>query len=292
MKLCFDATRFGGGLDGAIELAAERGLTAIEYCFDEFKVAAGKTAHEVKGQEKTFLERVSRLAKKRGVEIACINLDYPHEPGDKASSKKFVGMLSKLLEVATILHCPRIGFHLSPGEDDTWKQVFEEEYAQFVPRFEEREVRLLLRVSTPLKYRGVSLKRWCGMEPQDWRDLISGCHGLSLSFSPGDCLWLGIDYLQILAALTPVIDHIEANDVEIHRSLLKDSGMFGPLWWRYRQIGKGQVDWGQFIDTLKLYDYKGTFSIHLDDEFVYPDDVSVSDALDECMQKLRPYFRD
>lgn len=292
MKLCFDATKFGGGLDGAIELAAERGLTAIEYCFEEFKVAAGKTAHEVKGQEKTFLQRVSRLSQKKNVAIACINLDYAHEPGDKASSKKFVGMLSKLLEVSAIVNCSRVAFLLSPGEDDSWKEKFEEEYAQIAPRFEERGVQLLLRIATPPKNRGVSLKRWRGMEPQDWRDLVSGCPGLSLSFSPGDCLWLGVDYLQILSAMTPVIEHIEANDVEIHRTLLKDSGMYGPLWWRYRQIGKGQVDWGQFIDALKLYDFKGTFSIHLDDEFINPDDISLSDALDECIQKLKPFIRD
>jgi sugar phosphate isomerase/epimerase len=292
MKLCFDATRFGGGLDGAILLAADRGLAAVEYCFDEFKVAATKDAAEVKGKEKTYLERVARLCLKHNVSIACLNLDYSHEPGDKASNKKFVGMLSKLLEVASILKCSRIGFFLSPGDDDSWKEKFEEEYAQLLPLFEEREVQLLLRVSTPLMNRGVSLKRWRAMEPQDWRDLISGCPGLSLSFSPGDCLWLGIDYLQILAALTPVIDHIEANDVEIHRSLLKDSGMFGPLWWRYRQIGKGQIDWGQFIDALKLYDYKGTFSIHLDDEFIATDDISMSDALDECLHKLKPFVRD
>lgn len=289
MKLCFDATKFGGGLDGAITLAADRGLTAIEYCFDEFKVSTGKTAHEVKGQEKTFLQRVARLSVKKDVAIVCLNLDYVHQPGDKASSKKFVGMMSKLLEVATILNCPRVAFLLSPGEDDSWKQLFEAEYAEIAPRFVERNVQLLLRTSTPLKYRGVSLKRWRGMEPQDWRDLISGCHGLSLSFSPGDCLWLGVDYLQILSSLTPVIDHIEANDVEIHRSLLKDSGMFGPLWWRYRQIGKGQVDWGQFIDALKLYDFQGTFSIHLDDEFIALDDISLEDALDESLQKLRPF---
>jgi sugar phosphate isomerase/epimerase len=289
MKLCFDATRFGGGLDGAILLAAERGLASVEYCFDEF---ATKGVQEVKGKEKTYLERVARLSSKNNVAVSCLSLDYEHVPGDKTSNKKFVGMLSKLMEVATVLKCPRVGFFLAPGDDDGWKEKFEKEYAEIFPLFQEREIGLLLRTSTPLKHRGVSLKRWRAMEPQDWRDLISGCPDLSLSFSPGDCLWSGIDYLQILAPLTPIIEHIEANDVEILRTLLKDSGTFGPLWWRYRQIGKGQVDWGQFIDALKLYDFKGTFSIHLDDEFIATDDISMSDALDECLHKLRPFVRD
>ena len=286
MRLCFDATKFGGGLDGAIELAASKKLPAIEYRFDSFKVPA-KGGAEVKGKERSYLEKMSKLAFDNNVEIACLSLDYVHTPGDKNSLKMFVGMLSKLLEVATILKCQRIAFHLAPGEDEKWKEKFEKEYEQIAALFDQQEIKPLLRIATPVENRGISLKRWRGMEPQDWRDLISGCPGLSLSFSPGDCLWLGIDYLQILAGVTSAIEHIEAHDIEINRDLIKDSGIFGPLWWRYRQIGKGQVDWSQFIEALKLYDYQGAFSIHLDDEFIYQDDeIALANALDDGIQKL------
>ena len=129
------------------------------------------------------------------------------------------------------------------------------------------------------------------MEPQDWRDLVAACPGLSLSFSPADCVWLGIDYLRILSGLAAVIDHVEAHDVEINRDLLVDSGMFGPLWWRYRVPGKGQVDWGQLIEALKLYDFQGSISIHLDDEFVASDEEELENALDGGLKKLAPLVR-
>lgn len=285
MRLCFDATKFGGGFEEAIELAAEKGLPAIEYRFEAFK-ASGKSAGEVKGKERKSIEQFSKLAVEKNVEIACLSLEFTHTPGDKNSFKEFVGMLSKLLEVASILNCQRLGFLLTPGEGQAWKSAFEKEYAQISPMFEAKQIKPLLRTATPAEFRGKSLKGWRAMEPQDWRDLISGCPGLSLSFSPGDCLWLNIDYLRILSGITSAIEHIEAHDIEINRDLLKDSGLFGPLWWRYRQVGKGQVDWIQLIETLKLYDYQGAFSIHFEDEFKDNDDAYLYNALDDGIQRL------
>jgi len=290
MRLCFDATKFGGGLDGAIELAAEKGLPAVEYSFAPFKVSA-KGASEVKGQEKKQLEQFAKLSKEKNVEIACLSLDYVHLPGDKNSFKLFLGMITKVLVVASTLNCQRVAFHLAPGADNSWKEKFEAEYQEILPLFEEREIKPLLRTSTPVEYRSLSLKKWKAMEPQDWRDLISGCPNLSLSFSPADCIWLFIDYLALLAALTPAIEHIEAHDIEINRSLQRDSGLFGPLWWRYRQIGKGHVDWNQFLEALKLYDYQGTFSIQLDDEHIVHDMDALSNALDDGIQRISPLIR-
>ncbi|MBX3152525.1 sugar phosphate isomerase/epimerase [Candidatus Obscuribacterales bacterium] len=284
MRFCFDATMFGGDMGGAIELAAAKGLTAIEYRFGSFKVSA--SGAEVKGEERKYLERQSKLAADQNVEIACLASDYMHKPGDKTSYKKFHGMISKLLEVSTILNCGRISFFLEVGPDNAWKTKFEKEYETLHPLFEERGIKPLLRLSTPHEFRGVSLKRWRAIEPQDWRDLISGCPGLSLSFSPADYLWLGIDYLGALAAILPALEHIEAYDVEILRDLQRDSGMFGPLWWRYRRIGKGLVDWVQLIEALKLYGYEGAISAQFSDEFVGADQTSLENALDDAFSRL------
>ena len=126
---------------------------------------------------------------------------------------------------------------------------------------------------------------------RDWRNLVSLCPSLSLSFSPADCVWLGIDYLRVLSGVASAIDHVEALDIEINRDLLVDSGMYGPLWWRYRIPGKGQVDWGQLIEALKLYDFKGTISISIDDEFVDNDYYELENALDTSIKKLAPLVR-
>src|SRR5207237_7017883 len=119
---------------------------------------------------------------------------------------------------------------------------------------------------------------------------IANCPGLALSFSAADCVWQNIDYLKILPGLVAAIERVEANDVEINRALLTDSGLYGPLWWRYRRPGKGQVDWAQLIEALKLYEYQGVFSIHLDDEFI-GDNGDLEESLDESIKLLNPLLK-
>lgn len=289
MRLCFDATRFGSGLDGAIELAAARGLSAVEYSFAPF--ATGAKAKGLDANEKKSLKAVSALRVEKDIEFACLNLDYCVVPADRKSVKQLIAMLTKLAQVSELLGCQRIAFNMMPGVDSDWLSPVEECLTEASTMLEQHGVRPLLRLSTPLDFRGVSLKKWRSMEPQDWRDIVSACPGLSLSFSPADCVWLGIDYLRVLSGVAAAIDHVEAIDIEINRELLVDSGMYGPLWWRYRIPGKGQVDWGQFIEALKLYDYKGTLSISLDDEFVNGDQISLDDALEASLRKLAPLVR-
>jgi sugar phosphate isomerase/epimerase len=291
MRLCFDATRFGSGLDGAIDLAAERGISAVEFSFAPFS-ATGKTG-KLDEKERQYLTSVAELGKQKGVEIVCLNLDFCLNPEDKKSAKQFSQMVTKLAQVAQALACRRLLFSMQPGMDESWKDSFEQIFRDLKETLAKNQVKLLLRLATPESLRKLSLKKWRAMEPQDWRDLLSLCQGeLSLSFSPADCLWLGIDYLQILPGIASAIEHVEAHDIEINRTMLTDSGMFGPLWWRYRLIGKGQVDWSQLIEALKLYDFNGTFSVHLDDEFVTQESEELEHALDASLKVVSSLVRD
>jgi sugar phosphate isomerase/epimerase len=291
MQFCFDATRFGTGLDGAIKLAADKGFSAIEYSFAPF-VASGKTKGQLDAKESRFLESVRKSGEDLGVRIACLNLDYCLSPEDKKGSKNFRPMIGKLAHVAKALNCPKISVFLAPGSNSHWLEAAEEHFNSVNQDLEGNDVKLLVRLSTAPEFRGRSLKAWTAMEPQDWRDLMSVCPSVGLSFSPADCVWLGIDYLKILPGIASGIEHVEAHDIEIIRELLNDSGMYGPLWWRYRLPGKGQVDWTQLIEALKLYDFQGTFSIHLDDEFVAADQESLEEALQSSTKALAHLVKD
>ncbi|PWT97401.1 MAG: hypothetical protein C5B53_08100 [Candidatus Melainabacteria bacterium] len=287
MQFCFDATRFGTGLDEAVKLAANQGFSAIEYSFAPFAVTT-KAKTKLDTKESKFLKSVLSLAESLGVQVACLNLDYCLLSEDKKGSKDFSGMITKLSHVAKALNCPRISIFLAPGNNSHWLDSAEERLNAVCQELEGNQVKLLIRLSTAPQFRGKSLKTWQAMEPQDWRDLMSICPSAGLSFSPADCVWLGIDYLKILPGIASGIEHIEAHDIEIVRNVLNDSGIYGPLWWRYRLPGKGQVDWTQLVEALKLYDFKGTFSIHLDDEFVAGDHESLEEALKSSARLLAP----
>ncbi|MBK9771615.1 MAG: hypothetical protein IPP57_12445 [Candidatus Obscuribacter sp.] len=333
MKLCFDATRFGSGLDGAVDLAKQRNLTYVEYSFAPF--AAGRSNKSQDEKEQKYFEGIRQQADQAGVRFAILNLDYAVDPLDKRSVKQFLPMMQKLTALARTLSCPKIGFSVAPGRDPAWVGALAEQYKilrdglkesgqsgskalpadqkslahsgaaigadsddlykgssiDFGDFSSDDDLSYVLRLSTPVQYRGVSLKEWRLMEPEEWRQLLSLCEGLTFSYSPGDCLWLGIDYLQNLGSFNQAISHVVAHDVEINRTLLQDSGMFGPLFWRYRLAGKGQVDWRQAIELLKLYDFGGVLSLQFDDEFVADDDLSLSDALDEGVKYFAPLLK-
>ena len=290
MQFCFDATRFGTGLDGAIKLAAEKGFAAIEYSFAPF-AASAKSKGQLDAKESKFLQSVRQLSEDHAVQIACLNLDYCLMPDDKKGGKNFNSMVAKLSHVANALNCKKISIFLAPGSNSHWLENVEQQLNSVYQDLNDNDVKLLIRLSTAPEFRGRSLKSWKAMEPQDWRDLMSICPSAGLSFSPADCVWLGIDYLKILPGIASGIEHVEALDVEIIRELLNDSGIYGPLWWRYRMPGKGQVDWTQLVEALKLYEFKGTFSIHLDDEFVASDHESLEEALKSSTKLLAPLVK-
>ncbi|MBS1988899.1 MAG: sugar phosphate isomerase/epimerase [Cyanobacteria bacterium SZAS LIN-3] len=287
MKFAFDATRFGSGLDGAVDLAAAGGFSAVEFSFAPFVPA--KKSQDAK--EKKYFESVYDLALKKNVEFACLNLDFTLDCADKKSLKQFLPMITKLSAVARTIGCGKVSFFLKAGSDDDWMQTFAGEYPALSEQLMANDVRPLVRLATPTDCCGVSLKKWRAMEPQEWRDLITACPGLSFVYSPADLIWLGIDYLLNLPAMVSAIEHVVAHDIEINRSILTDSGLYGPLWWRYRLAGKGQVDWRQFIEALKLYDYQGTFSLQLEDEFLGDDPHALNDALAEGKKYFAPLLR-
>lgn len=290
MQLCFDATRFGFGLQEAVELASAKNIPAVEYTFEPFDVT-DEAAKSLSAQEKEYLKEVAAAAAKLKIEIACIKLSYPLKVSDESQVKKFQDMLVKLGKLAEAISCSRIIFYLEPEIYQDWTIKVEKALSPVLKDLSRAGVKLLLSLSTPINNRGRSLKFWRSVEPQEWRDFLAAMPELSLSFSAADCLWQGIDYLRILPGLIKAVDHVEAGDVEINRQILTDGGMFGPLWWRYKLPGKGQVDWRQLCEALKLYEFNGNFSIQLDDEFIGADYPELSEALDHSVKLLAPLVK-
>jgi sugar phosphate isomerase/epimerase len=289
MKLCFDATRFGFGLDEAIRFAAEKGVAAVEFAFDPFEVTA-KNA-KLSADEKEYLSGVKELCDKNETSVACLRLNYVLDCDDKKAVKNFQLMMKKLGALAKAVGCDRVSFAIKPSDAENRIEIASAAINPVLADFDKQEVKLLLSLSTPEANRHASLREWRPLEPQEWRDLIANCEGLALSFSAADCAWQNINYLQILPGLVKAIEHVEANDVEINRELLQDSGLFGPLWWRYRKPGKGSIDWRQLIEALKMYDYNGSLSIRFDDEFLDTSNGALEETLEESVRFFTPLLK-
>ena len=306
MRFCYDATRFGSGLEEAVELAADRGMTACEYSFDAFNDAPGGEVLEgsasgessaafaidkLSDVEEEHLRSVAALCQERNVEISCLRLNQQVKVSDEKSVANFNATINNLALIAKALDCKRIVFYLYPESSESWLDSVERVLVPIVEKLSQAGIRLVLSTGTAAAYRGSSLRNWRPLEPQEWRNLIAHVPDLFLSFSVADCAWQGIDYLRILPNLVSAIDHVEAQDVEVMRNIISDSGYFGPLFWRYKTVGKGQVDWSQFVEALKLYDFNGSLSIQFNDEFASENEQGLWDALETSMKVLAPLVK-
>lgn len=290
MRLCFDATRFGSSLQEAVELAVEKQLSACEFSFADFDVSE-EADDTLTPDETDYLKSVAELGKTNNVEISCLKLTSLLKVSDRNSVDKFKSCIKKLASVAELLSCKQLLFYLQAEADPNWLVSAEDVLAPVVHSLKAKDLTLVLSLSTPQAFLGKSLRSWRPLEPQEWRDLLAGIPGLGLSFSAADCVWQGIDYLRILSSLTPAIEHVEAQDVQVNRQMVKENGLFGPLWWRYMTVGKGQVDWAQFIEALKLYGYSGSLSVHFDDEFASENEQALFEAFDSSIKVLAPLLK-
>jgi sugar phosphate isomerase/epimerase len=289
MRLCFDATRFGYGLREAVELCVHKQLPAVEYAFEAFNVT-GKSSATLSKDERSYLGGVREVCERNEITVECISLNSPLDIDDKTSAKRFGTMAAKLAAVANGVGAPRLGFYITAPVSDDWNEIAETHLAPLIDHCAKLDVKPVLRLSTAPPLQGKSLKKWRPIGPDDWRNLLSIAPGLSISFSPADCVWQSIDYLRSLPVFISAIEIVEAVNIEISRDLLADSGLFGPLWWRYRMAGRGQVDWRQFVEALKLYEYKGCISLRMDDEFLAATEFDT--ALEESAEHFKRLVRD
>jgi sugar phosphate isomerase/epimerase len=88
---------------------------------------------------------------------------------------------------------------------------------------------------------------------------------IGLNYDPSHLLWLGIDYVGMVAEFADRIWHTHAKDTEIIEAACERNGIYGKGWWRHRMPGMGEIDWGCFISALGEHGYDGVLSIEHED---------------------------
>ncbi len=288
MKLACNISKFNCGIEKAIELIQPYNFNSLEMNLANFKV---KSNEKLTKTEISYFKKLLKTAHKANLTFDIINFNECIDEIKKNSLDQELNMFKKLVYLAKILDCHKIGVYINPDYGSDWQTKIINHLTNLNDIANSNDLKLLLRLSTPSNFRKSSMSNWRATNPQIWRELIASIEGLCLSFSPADCVWLGINYLDILPGIVAAIENVEAFDIEINRTLLSDSGLFGPLWWQYRMAGKGLVDWRQLIETLKLYNYDQTVSIQLEDDFLEETDTEYENGLKASIKILKPLIK-
>ncbi|MBS7615284.1 sugar phosphate isomerase/epimerase [Candidatus Bathyarchaeota archaeon] len=90
---------------------------------------------------------------------------------------------------------------------------------------------------------------------------------LGLNFDPSHLMWQKIDYVEAVHKFRDRIHHTHAKDTEIIEHKLRQVGVLGRGWWRYRIPGWGSINWTAYLTALKEVKYDYVLSIEHEDPF-------------------------
>ena len=108
---------------------------------------------------------------------------------------------------------------------------------------------------------------------------------LGLNFDPSHLLWQQIDYVEAVHKFGDRIHHTHAKDTEIIEHKLRQVGVIGEGWWRYRIPGWGRINWTAYLTALKEVGYDYVLSIEHEDPFF-----SAEDGFQKAKQFLEQFL--
>ena len=97
-------------------------------------------------------------------------------------------------------------------------------------------------------------------------------NALGFNFDPSHLFWQQIDYIEAVHRFGNRIFHTHAKDTEILPFRLREIGVLGRGWWRYRIPGWGDIDWTAYVTALKEVGYDYVLSIEHEDPFFSPEE--------------------
>ncbi len=177
--------------------------------------------------------------------------------------------LEKVLEAASILDvkvvCTLAGFPVEgKSKIRTLKEDFPKVFNPLVDKAKEQGIK-------------IALENWFATNLQGLDHFQIALEAvpdktLSLNFDPSHLLWQHIDYVKAVHMFGPRIHHTHAKDTEILKFKLREVGVLGEGWWRYRIPGWGSLDWSAYLTALKEVKYDSVLSIEHEDPFFSPED--------------------
>ena len=117
---------------------------------------------------------------------------------------------------------------------------------------------------------------------------VVGCN-----FDPSHLFWQGIDPIEAMRAVAPMMYHVHAKDTQVMDHVKRVNGMLDPKpfseldrrAWDFRTVGYGHGEsfWREFVSVLRAMDYDDVVSIEHEDEYMDP-----QEGLEKAVQVLKP----
>jgi sugar phosphate isomerase/epimerase len=117
---------------------------------------------------------------------------------------------------------------------------------------------------------------------------VIGCN-----FDPSHLFWQGIDPIEAMRAVAPMMYHVHAKDTQVMDHVRRVNGVLDPKpfseldrrAWDFRTVGYGHGEefWREFVSVLRAMDYDDVVSIEHEDEYMDP-----QEGLEKAVDLLKP----
>jgi len=244
-------------IEAVADWAAREGFDCLEIDFNRHIVDSAN------------VEKVVGTVRQVGLEVSSITLFGSLLTSDRSQQDKIRETAKNLVSAASAAEVFATVFF--SGRDESLSVA--DNYgslADFLKLLEER--------SSPRATK-ILLENWPGFHknsiattPEGWRTLFARLEStrIGLEFDPSHLLIQGIESLAAYAEAQERVFLIHAKDAKLHPEKVQSEGYYG-AWWNYRLPGLGDLDWNNFLGTLRRSHYTGALIIeHEDFQFGFP----------------------
>jgi len=270
-------------LEQIVPWAAGQGFETLELAAWPYDSSRDYQASHVRAESFTRddAERVRDLLGTHGLEASAMAYYDNNLHPDRAQREAHLAHLRKVIDAAELLGVGLVGTFVGGGTEspDVMMKEIGVTFRPLVAYAEDRGVRLMIENCPMDNWVTTGRPGNYAYSPELWDALFNEVpsESFGLNFDPSHLYWLGIDHERAARDYASRIFHAHAKDTElledglyrygrVWRQLDADPWKSG--WWRYRMPGRGAIDWGSFIATLKAGGYDGPLSIeHEDFEF-------------------------
>ncbi len=238
-----------------LDFAAKAGIPCLEV------VADPGSKHLDPGTfDAAKADEVKRLLAERKLEIsglACFQ--DACQPGGQ---EKFQGHARKMVDAAVLLGVPTLcmqtGMPLPDMDRITQiRQVVSKVYAPILAYAKDKGIRIAIENWFETCLQGIDTFE-CLLETI--RD-----DNFGLNYDPSHLVHQECNYLLPIRLFGKRIFHSHAKDTLIDAEARARTGIYGRGWWRYVIPGSGSIQWGEYINHLRMSGYRGVLSIEHED---------------------------
>lgn len=280
MKIGFLTVALGNTkLEEIVKWSSENGFEALEIAawplVNERDFSS--TTIDVTDFSKKKAEEIRKVFEKHNLTISSLAYYDNNLDANPERRKNINEHLKKVIDAAHLLKVELVGTFIGR---DIRKSVegnikeFEKVFKPLITYAEKKNVKLMIENCPMVGWQEPEKIGNIFYSPQLWKEILRMTpDSFGINFDPSHLYWLGIDYIKVLEEFKDRVFHVHAKDVEIDDSMLDQQGIFGHFgtnlhgksWWIYRLPGLGEIDWQEFIRTLKRIGYDFVISIEHED---------------------------